>query len=31
MQDDPWWQIIIVFACIAGIGALAERLFGPGR
>jgi hypothetical protein len=31
VQYDPWWQIVIVFALIAGIGAIAERLFGPGR
>jgi membrane associated rhomboid family serine protease len=31
VQYDPWWQIIIVFALIAGIGVIAERLFGPGR
>ena len=31
VQNDPWWQIVIVFALIAGIGAIAERLFGPGR
>jgi hypothetical protein len=31
VQNDLWWQIVIVFALIAGIGAFAERLFGPGR
>jgi rhomboid protease GluP len=31
VQNDPWWQIVIVFTLIAGIGAIAERLFGPGR
>ena len=31
VQYDPWWQIIIVFALIAGIGAVTERVFGPGR
>jgi rhomboid protease GluP len=31
LQSDLWWQILIVFAFIAGIGAVAERLFGPGR
>ena len=31
IQIDLWWQILIVFAFIAGIGAVAERLFGPGR
>ncbi|HEV2931047.1 MAG TPA: rhomboid family intramembrane serine protease [Propionibacteriaceae bacterium] len=31
VQNDPWWQILIVFALIAGIGVIAERLFGPGR
>jgi rhomboid protease GluP len=31
VQNDPWWQIVIVFSLIAGIGAIAERLFGPGR
>jgi hypothetical protein len=29
VQNDRWWQIVIVLACIAGIGVLAERLFGP--
>jgi rhomboid protease GluP len=31
VQNDAWWQIVIVFAFIAGIGVIAERLFGPGR
>ena len=31
VQNDLWWQIVIVFALIAAIGAFAERLFGPGR
>jgi rhomboid protease GluP len=31
VQNDSWWQIVIVFALIAGIGVIAERLFGPGR
>jgi rhomboid protease GluP len=31
VQYDPWWQIVIVFALIAGVGVVAERLFGPGR
>jgi Rhomboid family len=31
VQYDAWWQIVAVFALLAGIGAVAERLFGPGR
>ena len=31
VQNDLWWQIVIVFALIAGIGAFAERVYGPGR
>jgi rhomboid protease GluP len=30
VQDDAWWQVVTVFALIAGIGIAAERLFGPG-
>jgi membrane associated rhomboid family serine protease len=31
VQYDPWWQIVIVLTLIAGIGAVTERVFGPGR
>jgi hypothetical protein len=31
VQYDAWWQVVTVFALIAGIGIAAERLFGPGR
>ena len=31
VQYDAVWQIALVFAFIAGIGALAERVFGPAR
>jgi hypothetical protein len=31
VQYDAWWQIVIVFALLAGIGTVAERLYGPGR
>jgi hypothetical protein len=31
VQYDAAWQIVVVFACIAGIGVLAERVFGSGR
>ena len=31
VQNDLWWQVVIVLALIAGIGAFAERVFGPGR
>jgi rhomboid protease GluP len=30
VQYDAVWQIVVVFACIAAIGALAERIFGHG-
>jgi membrane associated rhomboid family serine protease len=31
VQYDAVWVIALVFACIAVFGALAERVFGPGR
>jgi rhomboid protease GluP len=31
VQYDAVWQIVVVLALIAGIGALAERIFGHGR
>jgi rhomboid protease GluP len=31
VQYDTVWQIVVVFACIAGLGALAERVYGHGR
>jgi hypothetical protein len=31
VQYDAWWQIVAVFALIAGVGTVAERLYGPGR
>jgi rhomboid protease GluP len=31
VQNDAVWQIVVVFAFTAGIGVLAERVFGPGR
>jgi rhomboid protease GluP len=31
VQYDAWWQIITVFAPVAGIGTVAERLYGRGR
>jgi rhomboid protease GluP len=31
VQYDPVWQIVVVLALIAGIGTLAERIFGHGR
>jgi rhomboid protease GluP len=31
VQYDAVWQIVVVFACIAGLGALAERVYGHGR
>jgi rhomboid protease GluP len=31
VQYDAVWQIVVVFAFIAGIGVLAERVFGHGR
>jgi rhomboid protease GluP len=31
VQDDAVWQIVVVLALIAGVGALAERLHGHGR
>ena len=30
VQYDAVWQILVVFACIAGVGVLAERIFGHG-
>jgi rhomboid protease GluP len=30
VQYDAVWQIVVVFALIAGVGALAERVFGHG-
>jgi rhomboid protease GluP len=30
VQYDAWWQIVTVFALFAGIGTVAERLYGPG-
>ena len=30
VQYDAVWQIVVVFACIAGVGVLAERIFGHG-
>jgi rhomboid protease GluP len=29
VQYDAWWQIVVVFALLAGLGALVERVFGP--
>lgn len=31
VQYDPVWQIVVVLACLAGVGVLAERIFGHGR
>ena len=31
VQYDAVWQIVVVFACTAGVGVLAERIFGHGR
>jgi rhomboid protease GluP len=31
VQYDAVWRIVVVFAFIAGIGVLAERVFGHGR
>ena len=31
VQYDPVWQIVVVLALVAGIGAFAERVFGRGR
>jgi rhomboid protease GluP len=30
VQYDAVWQILVVFACIAAVGVLAERIFGHG-
>jgi rhomboid protease GluP len=30
VQYDAVWQIVVVFACIAAVGVLAERTFGHG-
>jgi membrane associated rhomboid family serine protease len=30
VQYDAVWQIVVVFACIAVVGVLAERIFGHG-
>jgi membrane associated rhomboid family serine protease len=30
VQYDAVWQIMVVFACIAAVGVLAERIFGHG-
>jgi rhomboid protease GluP len=30
VQYDAVWQIVVVLACIAAVGVLAERIFGPG-
>jgi membrane associated rhomboid family serine protease len=30
VQYDAVWQIVVVFACIAAVGVLAERVFGHG-
>jgi rhomboid protease GluP len=30
VQYDAAWQIVVVLACIAGVGVLAERIFGHG-
>jgi membrane associated rhomboid family serine protease len=29
VQYDAWWQIVVVFAILAGLGVLVERVFGP--
>jgi rhomboid protease GluP len=31
VQYDAVWQIVVVFACIAAIGVVAEWVFGSGR
>jgi rhomboid protease GluP len=31
VQDDPWWQIVVVLALLAVVGVVVEELFGPGR
>jgi rhomboid protease GluP len=31
VQDDRVWQIVVVLALVAGVGVLAERLYGHGR
>jgi len=31
VQYDPVWQIVVVLACLVGVGVLAERIFGHGR
>jgi hypothetical protein len=30
VQYDAVWQIVVVFACVAAVGVLAERVFGHG-
>jgi rhomboid protease GluP len=30
VQYDAVWQIVVVFACIAALGVVAERMFGHG-
>ncbi len=30
VQYDAVWQILVVFACTAAVGVLAERIFGHG-
>jgi rhomboid protease GluP len=31
VQYDAVWQIVVVLACIAGVGVVAERIFGHAR
>jgi rhomboid protease GluP len=31
VQYDAVWQIVVVLACIAGVGVVAERIFGRAR
>jgi rhomboid protease GluP len=31
VQYDAWWQIVVVFAVVAGTGLLVERVFGPAH